>query len=125
MPRIPKFENNVVNTTLLDMKIKFLLILLLLVVVIVLVCCGDDGLLSYEEFWGLSGNKQKDYYDSFDSAEDFFAWYNAAKAEYEAKHPGIDADDGEIDLGELQKQMQTEPTANQNRTSRHSCLVLL
>lgn len=83
------------------MKIKVIFFLLILVALIALACCGDDGLLTYEEYWDLSGKKQKEYYDSFDSAEDFFAWYNAAKAKHEAEHPGIDAGDGEIDLGDL------------------------
>ena len=81
---------------------KIICLLLVLVTAFSFVSCGDDT-LTYEEFWAMSGKEQQAYYESFDSVDDFFAWYNAAKAEHEAAHPGIDAGDGEIDLGELGK----------------------
>ena len=74
---------------------------------LLLVSCGgtegEDKPLTYEEFWAMSGEEQLEYKESFDSPKDFYAWYDAAKAEYEAAHPGIDAGDGEINLGEMGK----------------------
>ena len=84
--------------------IAFLLVLLFSSALVACNGCGvDDGLLSYEEYRDLSGREQQEYYNTFSDVEAFFAWYNAAKAEYEAAHPGIDAGDGNIDLGELGK----------------------
>ena len=85
------------------MNIKLTILLLVAAMALTMISCGDDGLLTYEEYWAMSGKEQQAYYESFDSVEDFFAWYNTAKAEYEAANPGIDAGDGEIDLGELEK----------------------
>lgn len=62
-----------------------------------------EDALTYEEFWELDGDAQLAYKESFESVEAFYAWYNAAKSEYDAAHPGIDAGDGNIDLGELAK----------------------
>ena len=79
----------------------------LLALSLLLVSCGgiaeEEKPLTYEEYWAMSGEEQLEYKESFDSVKDFYAWYNAAKAEYESAHPGIDAGDGEIDLGELGK----------------------
>ena len=83
------------------MKTKVIFFILIITALIALACCGEDGLLTYEEFWDLSGKEQQEYYDTFDNVDDFFAWYNAAKAKFEAEHPGVDAGDGEIDLGDL------------------------
>lgn len=59
-----------------------------------------SGLLSYEEYSALSAEEQHKYYDSFDSADDFFEWYNAAREEYEKAHPAIEVSNGDIiDLG--------------------------
>ena len=57
--------------------------------------------LTYEEYHALSGDKQQQYYESFDSVEDFFAWYNAAKAKYEEDNGAIEIEDGEINLDEV------------------------
>ena len=57
--------------------------------------------LTYEEYHALSGEKQQEYYESFASVEDFFKWYNVAKAEYEKENAAIDIGDGEIDLDEV------------------------
>ena len=55
--------------------------------------------LSYEVFINLSGEEQKEYRNTFDSLSDFFAWYDAAKAEYDAENPDVEIGDGPIDLG--------------------------
>ena len=62
-----------------------------------------ENILTYEEFWAMDGDAQLAYKESFESVEEFYEWYNVAKAEYDAAHPGVDAGDGDIDLGELGK----------------------
>lgn len=60
---------------------------------------GNAGTTSYEAYLNMSGDQQLAFMQSFDSMEAFFAWLNAAKAEYEAQNPGVDVGDGNIDLG--------------------------
>ncbi|MBR2223812.1 MAG: hypothetical protein IJ973_05750, partial [Christensenellaceae bacterium] len=60
-----------------------------------------DTTTSYEAYHAMSGEEQRAFMESFDDIEDFFAWYNNAKAEYEAKNPDIEITDGNIDLGGL------------------------
>lgn len=60
---------------------------------------GSSNTTAYEEYIKMSGEQQLAFMQSFESPEAFFAWLNAAKAEYEAQNPGIDVDDGDIDLG--------------------------
>lgn len=66
---------------------------------------GSDKKLTdytYEEYTAMSGEEQQEFFNSFDSPADFFEWYNAAKAEYEASQEKIEiGDDGSIDLGDL------------------------
>lgn len=59
----------------------------------------DETVTSYEWYHAMSGAEQKAFIESFDSIEDFFAWYNSAKAEYEALHPDVEIGDGNVDLG--------------------------
>ena len=98
---------------------KRIISIMLLSALLLLSSCGDgsapegqppasesdqpEKLLTYEEYWLMDGKSQAEYYNSFGSDEAFFEWYNAAKAEYDAAHPGVDAGDGEIDLGDLGK----------------------
>lgn len=95
------------------MNIKILSIILLSALLL-LSSCGEgqppvsdtekpENILTYEEFWAMDGDAQLAYKESFESVEEFYEWYNAAKEEYAAAHPGIDAGDGNIDLGELGK----------------------
>ena len=58
------------------------------------------GRLTYEEYMALSAAEQTAYRESFESTKAFFDWYNAARAEYDAKDPPIDVD-GSIDMGDL------------------------
>lgn len=60
---------------------------------------GNATTTSYEAYLNMSGDQQLAFMQSFDSMEAFFAWLNAAKAEYEAQNPGVDVGDGNIDLG--------------------------
>ena len=57
---------------------------------------------TYEEYNNLSGEEQQKYFNSFANPADFFTWYNAAKAEYEASQDRIEiGNDGVIDLGDI------------------------
>lgn len=60
---------------------------------------GSAGKTAYEDYINMTGEQQLAFMQSFDSMEAFFAWLNAAKAEYEAQNPGTDVGDGNIDLG--------------------------
>ena len=60
---------------------------------------GGSTVTAYENYMNMSGEEQLAFMQSFESMEAFFAWLNAAKAEYEAQNPGIDVGDGNIDLG--------------------------
>lgn len=60
----------------------------------------DDGVITYEEYWSWTAEEREAYYNSFDSVDDFFAWYNEILQEYNdrTKPPVIDGN-GNIDLG--------------------------
>lgn len=51
--------------------------------------CADDGYPSFEQYSAMSERDQIAYYESFENPEDFFAWYNEAKAEYDKTHPTV------------------------------------
>ena len=56
--------------------------------------------MTYEEYNALTAEEQEKHFYSFDSVEDFFAWYNKAKAEYEKNQDYTEiGGDGEIDIG--------------------------
>ena len=58
--------------------------------------------LTYEEYQALSGAEQMAYMESFPSVQDFFAWYNEAKAKYDAEQDRIEiGGDGNIDLDDI------------------------
>ena len=44
----------------------------------------EPGSITYEEYLALEVEVQQAYYDKFETPDDFFAWFNAAKAEQEA-----------------------------------------
>lgn len=46
--------------------------------------------LGYEEYNAMSAEEQEAFFLSFNSPEDFFAWYNAAKEKYLEENPGIE-----------------------------------
>ena len=62
---------------------------------------SDTKLSQYEWYQELSGEEQVAYMNSFDSVADFFAWYNAAKDEYEKQNPSVEIGGGSIDLGDI------------------------
>ena len=61
---------------------------------------GDSatGEMTYEKYNAMSGNEQMEFFSTFASVEDFVDWYNSAKEKYEAEHPYIEIENGEIDL---------------------------
>lgn len=60
--------------------------------------------MTYEKYNAMSGAEQQAYFNSFKNPADFFTWYNAAKAAYEASQDRIEIGaGGTIDLGELLK----------------------
>lgn len=60
------------------------------------------GFITYEEYNAMTAEKQQEYFNSFESVEKFFDWYNSAKSEYEKNNPSIEiGSDGSIDLGEI------------------------
>lgn len=56
---------------------------------------------AYLWYASLSAEEQQKYYESFASPEAFFAWFNAAKAEYEASKDYMDSDNPNADMGEI------------------------
>ena len=63
---------------------------------------GTSGSVStgYEEYMAMSASEKQAFRDTFPSTADFFTWYHAALAEYEAsQNTGTIGPDGVIDLG--------------------------
>ena len=58
--------------------------------------------ITYEEYLAYSYADQAEYYSQFEDPSDFFAWYNAAKAEHESanKTPEL-GENGELDVGDI------------------------
>ena len=60
-----------------------------------------DG-ITYEDYMEMTAAEQQAYYESFDDPMEFFAWLNAAKAEYEANKNDIEiGSGGSVDLGDI------------------------
>jgi len=57
-----------------------------------------DTITDFEWYNSLSGAEQQEFMNTFESVEAFFEWYNAAKSEYDALHPDVEINDGNIDL---------------------------
>lgn len=58
--------------------------------------------MTYEEFMDLTAEEQQAYFETFVSIEDYFAWYNAAKQEYEENKDKVDiGGDGNVDIGDI------------------------
>ena len=75
--------------------------------------CGEDDpdyvptptipeAITYAEYLAMSADEQFEYYNSFPSYVEFFAWLNAAKEEYEQanKNPTL-GEDGSLDVGDI------------------------
>ena len=91
-------------------KIKKILIALAAVILVVGIIVVFELLLhrkppqsgmTYEEYNALSAEEQEEYFYSFDTVEDFFAWYNQAKQEYENNQDYIEVGgNNDINIGE-------------------------
>lgn len=58
----------------------------------------EPAYLTYEAYQAMGSAEQMAYMNSFPSIDAFFAWYNSAKAQYEAENPPIDVGDGNVDM---------------------------
>lgn len=50
--------------------------------------------ITFEAYHALSSAEQEDYFWSFATPDDFFAWYNAAKEKYQEENPGVEIGPG-------------------------------
>jgi flagellar basal body-associated protein FliL len=88
------------------MKILIALAVLILMVGVILACVlltqqKDERVLTYEEYNALTAEEQEEYFYSFETVEDFFAWYNQAKQEYEDSQDYIEiGGDSDITIGD-------------------------
>lgn len=69
---------------------------------------ADDGSttqgVTYSQYNAMSAEEQQAWFNSFESVEAFFEWYNNAKAVYEANDDSIIIDGNtSIDMGEIAK----------------------
>lgn len=64
---------------------------------------AEDDRVTYEEYNDMTPEEQLAFFNQFASMEDFVAWYNEAKAEYEKENGAIDVGDGNIDMGNIGK----------------------
>ena len=56
---------------------------------------------TYEEFLAMTAKEREECMKAFPTVEEFFAWYEKVKKEYEDANPPIDVGDGNIDLDEV------------------------
>ncbi len=57
--------------------------------------------LTYAEYIAKTPAEQQAYYETYDNFMDFVAWYNAAKAKYDAENEVNRVEGGKIDIGEI------------------------
>ena len=63
---------------------------------------GNSGAVTYEEYQAMSPEGQQAFFNSFESYEDFIAWFIAAEAAYkESQDRNEVSGDGNIDIGDL------------------------
>ena len=64
---------------------------------------SDFQKLTYAEYIALSGSEQEAYFNKFADIDAFFAWYNAAKEEWENSQSGSDIiiGDGTLDFDDI------------------------
>ena len=55
--------------------------------------------VTYEQYMAFSSEEQFAFYLSFENPLDFAAWFNDAKAKYDAAHPNPDIGGGDVDIG--------------------------
>lgn len=59
---------------------------------------SDKEKTEYEKYMEMSGEEQQKIFESYKKPEDFFAWYNAAKAEYDKQNQAVVVEGGSINL---------------------------
>ena len=59
---------------------------------------SDTNKTEYEKYMDMSGEEQQKVFESYENPQDFFEWYNAAKAEYDEQNQAIIVDGGSINL---------------------------
>ena len=62
---------------------------------------SSSGEMSYEKLQSMSAAEQQAYMNSFGSIDEFFAWYNAAKEEYDSSKDEIEVGNGSINMGDI------------------------
>lgn len=83
---------------------KWALLVAAFLLAALLAACREDPYsdMTYEKYNAMTGEQQYEFYQSFDTPEDFFAWYNAAKAEYLAAQETINGSNATIIIGDGQ-----------------------
>lgn len=79
------------------------LIIIIAIIVSLVLLRQDNGWsdMTYEQYNALSAAEQEEFFNSFETIEDFFAWYNKAKEEYEKNQDYTEiGEDGTINIGE-------------------------
>lgn len=62
----------------------------------------DEENITFEEYLAMTPQEQVDFFNSFADPFDYVAWYDAAKAEYDAQQNKIEiGEDGTIDIEEI------------------------
>ena len=59
---------------------------------------SDKEKTEYEKYMEMSGEEQQKVFESYENPEDFFEWYNAAKAEYDKQNQAVVVEGGSINL---------------------------
>lgn len=59
---------------------------------------SDKEKTEYENYMEMSGEEQQKFFESYENPEDFFEWYNAAKAEYDKQNQAVVVEGGSINL---------------------------
>ena len=94
-------------------KIKKILIVVaaLVLVIGIIVACElfiehkSEQTMTYEQYNELSAEEQEAFFNSFETVDDFFTWYNKAKQEYENNQDYIEiGGDQDINIGEMGKE---------------------
>ena len=61
---------------------------------------APNGSTSYEQYYAMSSEQQKEFFDSFESPEAFFAWLDAAREAYEGSYESIEVGNEPFDIGD-------------------------
>ncbi len=94
---------NKIKKILIALAVLILLIGIIVVCELVLQRRARDN-MTYEQYNAMSAEEQEKFFHLFDTVEEFFAWYNKAKQEYEDNQDYTEiGGDGNINIGETEK----------------------